>query len=236
LLTSKSDPAWQRTDAATWTFEIRDKLVIIVQMAAIRRFRPDDLGALYGICLATGDAGRGAAGLYRDSKILGEVYAAPYAFHAPASAFVVHDREGVAGYIVGAADTHAFEKTLEAEWWPGLRKRHAEPASPGTPDERMAWLIHHPPRTPRRISEPWPAHLHINLLPRLQGKGIGAQLIDRWLAAVAALGAPAAHLAVGTRNARAVAFYRHYGFRELERTGTPFDVIWFGIETKRGAK
>ena len=58
-------------------------------------------------------------------------------------------------------------------------------------------------------------------------------MIDRWLAAVGALGAPAAHLAVGARNARAVEFYRRYGFRELERTGPPFDVIWFGIETKR---
>jgi ribosomal protein S18 acetylase RimI-like enzyme len=205
-------------------------------MATIRPARRDDLDALYSVCLATGDAGRDAAGLYRDSKILGEVYAAPYAFHAPESAFVVHDREGVAGYIVGAADTHAFEKTLEAEWWPELRKRYAEPASPGTPDERMAWLIHHPPRTPRRICEPWPAHLHINLLPRLQGRGIGAQLIDRWLAAVGTLGARGAHLAVGARNARAVSFYRRYGFRELERTGPPFDVIWFGIGTKGETK
>jgi ribosomal protein S18 acetylase RimI-like enzyme len=104
-----------------------------------------------------------------------------------------------------------------------------------TPEERLAWLIHHPPRTPRRMSEPWPAHLHINLLPRLQGSGIGVLLMDHWRAAVGALCAPAAHLAVGARNTRATAFYRAYGFRELERTGPPFDVIWFGIDIKRTA-
>jgi ribosomal protein S18 acetylase RimI-like enzyme len=202
-------------------------------MAAIRPYRPDDLGALYRICLKTGDAGRDASALYCNAEILGQVYAAPYATYAPESAFVVEDREGVAGYILGPADTHSFEKTLEAEWWPQLRNRYPAPAAPQTPDERIAWLIHHPPRTPRRISEPWPAHLHINLLPRLQGLGFGSRLIDHWLAAVAALGAQAAHLAVGARNERAVAFYRRYGFRELERTGPPFDVIWFGIETKR---
>ena len=202
-------------------------------MVAIRLYRPDDLGALYNICLKTGDAGRDASALYCDAEILGQVYAAPYARHAPKSAFVVEDREGVAGYIVGPADTYGFEKTLEAEWWPQLRARYPEPAAPATPDERMAWLIHHPPRTPRRIAEPWPAHLHINLLPRLQGRGMAARLIDHWLGAVGARGAAAAHLAVGARNARAVAFYRRYGFRELERTGPPFDVIWFGIETKR---
>jgi ribosomal protein S18 acetylase RimI-like enzyme len=202
-------------------------------MAAIRPYRSDDLDDLFRICLATGDAGRDAAGLYRDSRILGSVYAAPYAIHAPDSAFVVEDGEGVCGYILGPPDTYLFEKTLEAEWWRGLRGRYREPSAPRTPDERMSWLIHHPPRTPRRISEPWPAHLHINLLPRLQGREFGAALIDRWLATVGALGARAAHLAVGVRNERAVAFYRRYGFCELERTGPPFDVIWFGIETGR---
>jgi ribosomal protein S18 acetylase RimI-like enzyme len=202
-------------------------------MVEIRPYRPEDLDALYRICVATGDAGEDAAALYRDSKILGQVYAAPYAMHCPDSTFVVEDRAGVAGYVLGPADTHRFEKTLEAQWWPQLRIRYSEPPAMHTHDERMAWLIHHPPRTPRRISEPWPAHLHINLLPRLQCQGLGARLIDRWLATVDALGAAAAHLAVGTRNSRAVAFYRRYGFHELERTGPPFDVIWFGIETKR---
>ncbi len=202
-------------------------------MEVIRAYRPTDLDALYRICLETGDAGRDASALYCDAEILGQVYAAPYARHVPESAFVVEDQEGVAGYIVGPADTYGFEKTLEAEWWPGLRTRYPEPISLLTPDERMAWLIHHPPRTPRRISEPWPAHLHINLLPRLQGRGLGALMIDHWLAAVGAQGAQAAHLAVGARNERAVAFYRRYGFRELEHTGPPFDVIWFGAETKR---
>ncbi|MGD0143035.1 MAG: GNAT family N-acetyltransferase [Rhizomicrobium sp.] len=205
-------------------------------MVEIRSYRAADLEALYRVCLTTGDAGRDAAALYRDSQILGHVYAGPYAACAADSAFVLQDEEGVGGYILGPANTYAFEKRLEAEWWPRLRGRYPDPAAPQTSDERMAWLIHHPPRTPRRISEPYPAHLHINLLPRFQGRGLGAALIERWLAAVGAQGAHAAHLAVGARNERAVAFYRRYGFRELERTGLPFDVIWFGIETKKDAK
>jgi ribosomal protein S18 acetylase RimI-like enzyme len=211
-----------------------DNLVIIVGMATIRPYRPDDLGSLYRICRETGDAGGDASLLYEDAKILGQVYAAPYATHAPESTFVAEDHGGVAGYILGTADTRGFETTLEAAWWPQLRTRYPEPDVQRTRDQRMAWLIHHPPRTPRRISDRWPAHLHINLLPRLQGRGFGARMIDRWLEVVDALGAPAAHLAVGARNTRAVAFYRRYGFRELERTGPPFDVIWFGIETKKG--
>jgi GNAT superfamily N-acetyltransferase len=202
-------------------------------MTRVRPYRADDLDALYRICLATGDAGADAATLYRDPKIIGEVYAAPYGVLAPQTAFVVEDEEGVGGYMLGVTDTYAFEKRCEAEWWPHLRARYPDPgpAPHADLDARMAWLIHHPPRTPRRISEPYPAHLHIDLLPRFQGQGLGKRLIDTWLACVAALGAKAAHLGVGVRNVRAVEFYRRYGFREIERAG---EVIVFGIETRKG--
>ena len=88
----------------------------------------------------------------------------------------------------------------------------------------MQRLIHHPSRMLQRIVEAYPAHLHINLLPRLQGRGLGKRLLDTWREAV---GVPA-HLAVGGRNARAVRFYRAYGFHEIERFAA-FDVIVFGI-------
>ena len=76
----------------------------------------------------------------------------------------------------------------------------------------MCHLIHHPARLPDSIVEAYPAHLHINLLPRLQGRGIGRRLVDRWRAKAASLGATGAHLVVGTRNEPAVRFYRAYGF------------------------
>ena len=149
-------------------------------MAAIHPFRNGDRRALYAICLATGDAGADAAHLYTDPDLIGQVYAGGYAACAPETAFVAEDEGAVGGYIIGPADTRAFEARLEAEWWPALRARYADPPGvPATPDERMAHLIHHPARMPRRIVEDYPAHLHINLLPRLQGQGIGRLLIAR---------------------------------------------------------
>jgi GNAT superfamily N-acetyltransferase len=127
---------------------------------------------------------------------------------------------------MGAVDTPAFEKRLEAEWWPPLRARYCDPQTPTTRDERMMHLIHHPPRTPRRIADKYPAHLHIDLLPRVQGKGWGKRMVDHWLHVVRGRGT---HLAVGESNARAVKFYRAYGFAEIERIGAPHNVIFFGI-------
>ena len=96
-------------------------------MAQIRGVRPSDLDDLYRICLATGAGGDDASTLYQDPKLLGHVYAAPYAVFSPQSVFVVEDTGGVGGYIVGAPDTCEFEIRLEAEWWPTLRRLYQDP-------------------------------------------------------------------------------------------------------------
>jgi GNAT superfamily N-acetyltransferase len=154
-------------------------------MEEIRPYQACDRAATYGICLKTGDGGQDATHLHGDPQLLGHVYAGPYLAHAPRYCFVVEDGAGVGGYIVGTAGTHAFEETLAREWWPPLRGRYRDPGKLArTPDERMQRLIHKPQRTPSRIAAPYPAHLHIDLLPRLQGRGLGKRLLDCWRAAV----------------------------------------------------
>ena len=203
-------------------------------MAEIRVFRPADLDDLYSICLATGAGDDDASALYRDPKLVGHVYAAPYAHLSPRTVFVVEDTDTVGGYIVGALDTRGFEALLEAEWWPALRQIYRDPS--GTPragwsgDELMSYKIHHPDRTAEEIAGPYPSHLHINLLPRLRGQGVGRRLMMRWLTAVRDMGSRGAHLAVGPANRRAIGFYRTCGFHELERPPSPSPApIWFGI-------
>jgi ribosomal protein S18 acetylase RimI-like enzyme len=199
---------------------------------AIRPYCPSDLEALYDICLKTGDAGQDASAMYRDPRILGHVYAGPYGVLEPQSCFVAEDAHGVGAYIIGTADTHGFEMRQEKEWWPRLRESIAE-AQGDDADARIARLIHHPPKTPRRINEPYPAHLHIDCLPRMQGIGLGKRLIDTWLAAMARRGAKAAHLGVGPRNARAARFYQTYGFHLIEQLPEPWNTMWFGISLAR---
>ena len=208
-------------------------------MAEIRAVRPADLDELYNICLATGAGGDDASGLYQDPKLVGHVYAAPYALLSPRSVFVVDDAGGVGGYIVGVPDTRDFEARLEAEWWPALRKMYPDPS--GTPridrsaDQFMSYKIHHPDRTANEIVEAYPSHLHINLLPRLRGAGIGRRLMEQWLAAVREMGSHGAHLAVGASNRRAIRFYRACGFHELERRSREASAaVWFAIDLAPG--
>lgn len=95
------------------------------------RIRPchveTDLDALYDICLRTGAAGSDASDLMTDPRLLGEVFAAPYALLETAHAFVLDDGSGrPVGYVLGARDVVDFEQRAEAEWWPALRQRYPE--------------------------------------------------------------------------------------------------------------
>jgi len=202
-------------------------------MPSIRPFRLADLDALYEIALKTGDSGQDASALHDDPKLIGHIYAAPYALLEPARAFVAEDEAGVAGYIVGTADTHAFDARLEAEWWPELRAQYedpvAKPPASWSADERRQYVIHHPYKTPARIVAAYPAHLHINLLPRLQGRDVGRRLVEHFLEAMRQAGARGVHLGCGATNTRALHFYARYGFSEIERSSRTH-TVWMGIE------
>ena len=198
-------------------------------MTMIRPVHTDDLDALYAICLATGDHGQDATAHYQDPRLLGEIYAAPYAVLEPALAFVTEDEAGVGGYILGTRDTRAFEARCEAEWWPKLRARYEKPRAPPaewTPDQLRAYQIHRPFGVPEPVVAAAPAHLHINLLPRLQGQGMGQAMLDTWLWAAGGR----VHLGCDVENRRAQRFYDAYGFQRLTVEGSP-STVWmtFGV-------
>ncbi|MCE7002769.1 GNAT family N-acetyltransferase [Kibdelosporangium philippinense] len=188
-------------------------------MITVRPGRLDDLDALYRICLQTGDAGEDATALHEDPQLLGHIFVGPYAVLEPSLAFVAEDAEGVSGFILGALDTRAFEAEMERDWWPELREQYPDPISPVSEDEKLMRTIHHPFRTPEKYLDSYPSHLHINLLPRTQGQGVGGRLMQTLFDALRAKGSPGVHLSVWSQNHRAIGFYRHLGFTEIDNTG-----------------
>ena len=196
----------------------------------IRSYQPTDFEALYAICLVTGDAGRDATALYEDPELIGHIYAGPYGRLAPESCFVVEDDEGVAGYIVGALDTMAWRDLLEREWWPDLRARYADTShiseADRTPDEQLIAAIHHPQDAPDIVVASNPAHVHMNLLPRLQGKGMGSKLMQAWLAHAAEKEASSIHLGVSADNPGGAAFWAKQGFEKIDLPDLDEQAIW----------
>jgi GNAT superfamily N-acetyltransferase len=202
-------------------------------MLQLRPYSTNDLEALYAISLATAAAGRDAAHLYRDGRLMGAIYSAPYAVLAPDRVLVAADEQGVGGFVAGAFDTEAWQDRLERCWWPELRRQYPMP-DPGSRrewniDQRRIDMIHHPERTPPQVARDFPAHVHLNLVPRLQGRGIGRRLLLEWLSLARPHGVLAVHAGVNRANARAVAFWAAMGFR----TVTPPELVsgrtvWMG--------
>jgi ribosomal protein S18 acetylase RimI-like enzyme len=142
--------------------------------------------------------------------------------------------ERVLGYVLGVADTAAFIEWYAREWAPGFAARHPLAAAPtaAQPAFTEAQLLE-AGRDPERmrIAElaDYPAHLHIDLLPELQGQGWGRRLIDELRAALAARGVRAVHLGMDAANTGARAFYDRLGFHELPSSRA--DAPLLGIST-----
>ena len=184
-------------------------------MTSIRPFRPGDEPELAEICVRTADAGQDATGIFRDDMLWADNFVLPYVARHPELAFVVETDDGrVAGYIVAAPDTDAFYRWFSESWWPSVRHRY--PVA-GAGERERGIIAYGESRAP---GEEWhaaeyPVHLHIDLLPELQGQGLGRRLIDTLVAALEGAGVSGVHLAASADNAGAVSFYPRVGFTEL---------------------
>jgi ribosomal protein S18 acetylase RimI-like enzyme len=65
------------------------------------------------------------------------------------------------------------------------------------------------------IADRYPAHLHIDLLPSGQRRGLGRRLMNTYLDALRERGVPGVHLTMDPANTGARAFYDRLGFTEL---------------------
>lgn len=175
----------------------------------IRSYRPDDLESVYDICVRTGDNGGDARGQHVSDRLLGDVYAAPYVVLEPETARILDDGTGRAvGYIVGTRDTPEFVTRFRQEWMPRTAGLYSG-------DDWPIELLNNPESMLRPEIADYPAHLHIDLLPDWQGKGLGRQLMSEFLAGLHAAGVLRVHLGVSPKNTGARAFYDRLGFKPI---------------------
>jgi ribosomal protein S18 acetylase RimI-like enzyme len=186
------------------------------------------------VCLKTGDRGEDAESLYReDPDALGRIFVGPYLAFEPELSLILEDAIGICGYALGAFDSRAFYHRYETEWRPALCARFPAPAGDPASWTRVQQdyhAYHHPDYFCPEPYEQYPSHLHIDLLPRAQGRGYGRRMMETLTHQLRQRGSRGAHLGVNVLNTRAQGFYRHLGFHELTRVGTPADgCIYMGL-------
>ena len=185
---------------------------------SIRSYKSADTSAVYEICLKTGNSGQDATHLFSDPLVLGHIYVGPYMEFEPQSVFILEDDEGPCGYIMGVLDSQTYYQWMHSEWLPKIRVNYKKPR--GNLDtwdetEKITDLLFHP--VSQRLLPDYPAHLHIDLLSRAQGKGQGKLLMDRFIDYLKYNKIPGLHLELSSNNDRAFNFYRKYGIEELDR-------------------
>jgi ribosomal protein S18 acetylase RimI-like enzyme len=189
----------------------------MTDVPAVRSYRDSDWSAVYDVCVRTGNGGQGAQGRYSTDDLLPDTFAGPYLTLRPQHAFVLDSGERAVGYIIGAASTIDYVADYREHWLPVLRTRYQEPPQPPVTDEQVRLDgMFHPERMLRPELAPYPAHLHINLLPGYQGSGHGRELMSRFMASVAVAGARWCHLGLRTANANARRFYDKLGWQPVE--------------------
>jgi ribosomal protein S18 acetylase RimI-like enzyme len=200
----------------------------------IRPARRGDESGAYHVCLKTGDSGQDGEPFYRDDPdALGRIYVGPYLAFEPDLSLILEDGDGICGYALGARDSRAFYTRYENEWRPDLWKRFPEPRGDRrhcTRLEQVYHAYHHPDYFCPEPYDAYPSHLHIDLLPRAQGRGLGRRMIGQLTTSLREQGSPGAHLALSERNTRAFGFYQRLGFGELIRMGEGDDrCIYMGM-------
>jgi len=198
-------------------------------MGIIRRYEQRDHDAVYDICVRTADAGGDARGMYSSDELMPDLFAGPYLFLQPDFCWVLDDGEQAAGYVIGTPDTAGFVRAYREGWTPRMARRYPRPPDPPlTPQDEMVAMFYSPEVMVWPGLAEYPAHLHIDLLPHVQGSGYGRQLIGTFSAAARAAGAPGVHLAVVKDNVRALGFYHHLGFRQLP-VADQAPVVYLGL-------
>jgi ribosomal protein S18 acetylase RimI-like enzyme len=193
----------------------------------IRPAREGDRQGAYYVCLKTGDFGKDGEPYYgEDPDALGRIFVGPYLAFEPKLSLILEDSGGICGYALGALDSLTFYARYEAEWRPDLCARFPAPQGPASQWTRVQQIhdiYHHPDYFCPEPYAATPSHLHIDLLPRAQGRGYGRRMMQQVMDILRSSGSPGAHLGVSMVNTPAFGFYQRLGFREICSVGTGKD-------------
>ena len=130
--------------------------------------------------------------------------------------------------MLGTADTERFYRTVLDAWLPPLVGRLPEPGPDPAcwgEDDRLLAELRSPTLTIPTDLAAYPAHLHIDVLPRAQGRGHGRRMVQTLLTALVERGCVGVHLGVSPRNDRAIGFYRSLGFARVPSANPDADTL-----------
>lgn len=177
----------------------------------IRKYEPKDKEKVIYICL------NDMYGKYQQDLIdyVEWMFCRYYIEVEPQNCFVaVDENDEPVGYIYGAIDYDNYQRDFE----PYIKKIASINNRQYLADAMTEMYDH------AIFRMDYPAHLHIDILPDFQSKGIGSKLIEAFCNNIKAQGSNGVMLIVGSDNTGARRFYERNGFILLQdiKTGAAY--------------
>jgi len=160
--------------------------------------------------------------MWRDVESFADLFSGYYTDAEPESALVAELDGVVAGYLLGCVDSrHAWNPAAIFGRHFVRRGIGFRPGTAGVVWRSFGDVVVdglHRRLPPVSVhDDQWPAHLHIDLLPSIRGRGVGAALLRAWLGRLQAAGIPGCYVETLGENRRALAFFGAMGFRRRGR-------------------
>lgn len=183
---------------------------------ALRQAKTSDLPELLRVCLQTGDSGNDATHLHKLTDLVGDIYVAPYVLYEPEFAYALWAESAIVGYLLGVLNTNKFEMELVQTYWPQAKAKYAQVDSGITSsDQDLLNELAKQGFSDPKLLENYPSHLHIDIVASHQGAGYGKSMIAYLLAELKTAESKGVHLHMSSKNDRARAFYKKFGFTEV---------------------
>ena len=214
----------------------------------IRNYWPKDELAVQEITYRTGFKGEDLTGraYFDDKRLFFFFFIYYYTQFEPEHFFVAEDTGTgkVVGFIGGTTDTAAQQKNFQRTmvWRIGLRAylftswRYPRTFKTLMGMRKMRSDFEQEDEAVAAFRSEYPAHLHIDLLPEYQSRGIGTRLIAHFEAHLIGLSVPGVHLRTTSRNLKAVPFYKKMGYTVINETQVTAHHLFDDLKTYTFAK
>ncbi|HUT79831.1 MAG TPA: N-acetyltransferase [Candidatus Bathyarchaeia archaeon] len=185
----------------------------------IRKAKRTDEKELINICYITGDPF--LKKIFPQRYLFSLFWCSYYVRYETENCFVAVDPENkrVIGYILSTMDTIKQKKDLKIKLKKEIKSHIKYLLVNKIRAKIVACYILNQRITKKRRAflETYPAHLHIDILPEYQRKGLGHKLMNTLEEHFKSEGINGYHLEVSTKNSTGINFYEKYGLNLISR-------------------
>lgn len=176
----------------------------------IRQIEEQDEKQIIDICYETG--GENLKKIFPNPYLFGLLFCLYYVWYEKNNCFVAVDNKTgrVVGYIISSLDTTEQRKKFKFHMSKQLYENFRKLKKRSMKSRIFLHFIINRPTTnnQKRILKEYPAHLHIDIVPEFQRKGIGKKLIEHLEKYLKRMNIQGYHLEVDPKNIVGVSFYK----------------------------